>query len=96
MQSKKTSIDVSHIAKLASLPLTKEEEELFSKQLSSTLSYVQQLGEVDTKNVEPTAQVTGLMNVFREDSIVPGLSQEEALKNAPGQHNGFFKVDSIF
>ncbi len=96
MQSKKTTIDVSHIAKLANLPLTKVEEELFSKQLSSTLSYVQQLDEVATKGIEPTAQVTGLVNVFRDDVVTPGLSQEEALKNAPGQYKGFFKVKSIF
>jgi len=96
MQSKKTTLDVSHIAKLACLPLTKVEEKLFSKQLSSTLSYVQQLDEVATEKVEPTAQVTGLMNVFREDAITPGFSQEEALKNAPAQYKGFFKVKSIF
>lgn len=96
MQSKKIIIDVSHVAKLANLPLTKVEKELFSKQLSSTLSYVQQLDEVTTKDIEPTAQVTGLVNVFREDVITPGLSQEEALKNAPGKYKGFFKVKSIF
>lgn len=96
MQSKKTTIDVSHIAKLANLPLTKAEEELFSKQLSSTLSYVQQLDEVATKDIEPTAQVTGLINVFREDVVTPGFSQKEALKNAPEQYKGFFKLKSIF
>lgn len=96
MKSQKTKIDVSHIAKLANLPLTKAEGELFSKQLSSTLSYVQQFDEVETKDIEPTAQVTGLMNVFREDVITPGLSQEEALKNAPEKYKGFFKVKSIF
>jgi len=96
MQSKKTTLNVSHIAKLANLPLTKTEEELFSKQLSSTLSYVQQLDEVATKDIEPIAQVTGLINVFREDNITPGLSQEDALKNAPEQYKGFFKVKSIF
>lgn len=96
MQSKKIIIDVSHIAKLANLPLTKAEEELFSKQLSSTLSYVKQLDKVVTKDIEPTAQVTGLVNVFREDIITPGFTQEEALKNAPVQYKGFFKVKSVF
>ena len=96
MQSKKTTLNVSHIAKLANLPLTTVEEKLFSKQLSSTLSYVQQLDEVATKDIEPIAQVTGLINVFREDNITPGLSQEDALKNAPEQYKGFFKVKSIF
>lgn len=87
---------MSHTAKLANLPLTKAEEVLFSKQLSSVLAYVQKLSEVETKDVEPTAQVTGLINEFREDAITPGLSQEEALKNAPGKYKGFFKVKSIF
>ncbi|KKR02866.1 MAG: Aspartyl/glutamyl-tRNA(Asn/Gln) amidotransferase subunit C [Microgenomates group bacterium GW2011_GWB1_40_9] len=96
MQSKKITIDVSHTAKLANLPLTIAEENLFSNQLSSVLTYVQQLAEVETKDIEPTAQVTGLVNVFREDIITPGLSQEEALKNAPGEYKGFFKVKSIF
>lgn len=96
MQSKKITIEASHVAKLANLPLTKFEEALFSKQLTSTLCYVQQLDEASTKDVEPTAQVTGLTNVFREDIITPGFSQEEALKNAPSQHKGFFKVKSVF
>ncbi len=96
-------IDVSHVAKLANLPLSEEEKKKFEKQLSETLDYVNQLEEIDTKGVEPTSQVTGLENVTREDVVTPSLSQEEVLKNAPstgsGQakstHNGFFKVPAI-
>jgi len=96
MQGKKVIIDVSHVAKLANLPLTQDEAKLFSHQLSSTLSYVQQLDKVATDDVEPTAQVTGLMNEFRDDVITQGFTQGEALKNAPEQHKGYFKVKSIF
>lgn len=96
MKSKKRTLDVSHIVELANLPLTQAEEKLFSKQLPSTLSYVKQLDDVATKNIEPTAQVTGLVNVFRDDSMTPGLTQEEALKNAPAQYKGFFKAKSVF
>ncbi|MBI2036376.1 Asp-tRNA(Asn)/Glu-tRNA(Gln) amidotransferase subunit GatC [Candidatus Microgenomates bacterium] len=96
-------IDVGHAAKLANLPLSEEEKRKFGKQLSSILDYVNKLGEVDTKDVEPTSQVTGLENVTREDVVTPSLPQEEVLKNAPstgsGQakstHNGFFKVPAI-
>jgi aspartyl-tRNA(Asn)/glutamyl-tRNA(Gln) amidotransferase subunit C len=88
-------IDVSKIAKLANLPLTDEEKKKFEKQLSETLDYVKQLEEIDTKNVEPTSQVTGLENVLREDEVRKSLTQEEALKNAKATHKGFFKVKQI-
>jgi len=88
-------IDVSHVAKLANLPLSDEEKKKFEKQLSETLDYVAQLEEIDTKGVEPTSQVTGLENVTREDEVTPSLSQKEALKNAKSTHNGFFKVKAI-
>ena len=89
-------IDVSHVAKLANLPLTEREKEKFEKQLNDILAYIEKLNEVDTKNVEPTSQVTGLENVTREDNAAPSLSQEDILKNAKSQHNGFFKVKAIF
>lgn len=88
-------INLTHVAKLANLPLTDEEKKKFEGQLSETLDYVAQLEEIDTKNVEPTSQVTGLENVFREDIVAPSLSQEEALKNAKSTHNGFFRVKTI-
>lgn len=83
------------MAQLANLPLTDEEKNKLETQLSETLDYVKQLEEIDTKGVEPTSQVTGLENVFREDETAPSLSQEEALKNAKSQYNGFFKVKAI-
>lgn len=89
------AINVSHVAKLANLPLTKEEEKKFEKQLSETLDYVKQLEEIDTKNVDPTSQVTGLENVTREDVITPSLSQDEALSNSQSTYNRVFKVSAI-
>ncbi|MDO8460820.1 MAG: Asp-tRNA(Asn)/Glu-tRNA(Gln) amidotransferase subunit GatC [bacterium] len=89
-------INVSHVAKLANLSLTKEEKEKFEKQLSETLDYVNQLKEIDTNNIEPTSQVTGLENVVRNDEAIPSFSQEEALSNTKNKHNGFFKAKAIF
>lgn len=88
-------IDVEHVAKLANLPLKKDEEKKFEKQLSEILNYVEKLKEVDTKNIETTSQVTGLENVMRDDEAIPSLTQEEALSNAKSQHNGFIKVKAI-
>lgn len=88
-------INVKHIAKLANLPLSENEVEKFEKQLAETLEYIEQLNEIDTKNVEPTSQVTRLENVTREDETIPGLTQAEALSNTSSKHNGFFKVTAI-
>jgi aspartyl-tRNA(Asn)/glutamyl-tRNA(Gln) amidotransferase subunit C len=98
MATKKTltAEEVRKIAKLANLIISADEEQIFTPQLSATLDYVRQLEKVDTKNIEPTAQVTGLENVFREDEVQPSQSQEEALANAPQTHNGYILVKAIF
>ncbi len=88
-------INVKHVAKLANLPLKKDEENKFEKQLSEILTYVEKLKEVDTKNVETTSRVTGLENVTREDKSTPSLTQDKALSGAKSQHNGLFKVPAI-
>lgn len=88
--------DVKHIAKLAHLKLTDQEMTKFQKQLASILDFVSALSAVDTKDVIPTSQVTGLENVFREDEVKKSLSQSEALVNAKRKHNGYFAVDAIF
>ena len=64
-----TDDTVRHIAKLARLKLSDEEVKKFTKELTSILEYIDVLNELDTENVEPTAQVTGLSNVFREDEV---------------------------
>lgn len=88
-------LNIKHIAKLANLPITEQEEKPLEEQLIETLDYVAMLGEVDTKNVEPTAHVTGLENITREDKAQPSLTQEQALSNTKKQYKGFIKVDAI-
>lgn len=88
-------INVKHVAKLANLPLSSEEEKKFGGQLDETLKYIESLNEIDTSEVEPTDQVTGLENVLREDKVRPSLSQENALSNAKSKHNGMFKVKAV-
>lgn len=88
-------IDVTHVAKLANLPLTDTEKKKFEKQLSSILEYIEKLNEVNTNGIEPTSQVTGLENVTREDNATDSFSQEEALSNTSAKHNNLFKVPAI-
>lgn len=93
---KLTKDQVEHVAKLANLPLTDEELEKYSEQLSEVLNYIDILDKADTKDVEPTFNVTGLENILSKDYVSESLTQEEALKNAPNKKNGFFVTKGIF
>jgi len=95
MKLKREQID--HIAKLARLELTEAELKKYGSQLSAVLNYVDQLKEVDTTDVEPTAQITGLENALREDEK-EGWSEretEEALRQAPELESGQIKVKRV-
>lgn len=89
--------DIKHIAKLANIKLSEEEIKKFTPQLSKIIDYVSELSEVDTKDVEPTSQTTGLTNVTRSDLVNAGniLTQGEALSGTEETHNGYFKVGAI-
>ena len=86
---------VEHVAKLARLEVSEDEKAMFARQLSAILTYMDQLKEVDTAGVEPTATVLPTDNVFREDVVRPSLSHEQALANAPDQVEGFIRVPKI-
>lgn len=89
-------IDIKKIAQLSNLTLSETEEKKLGGQLDEIVDYIEQLNELDTKDIEPTAQVTGLTNSLREDSDSrPSLSQEDAIKNSKTTHNGMFRVDQI-
>ena len=77
--------EIGHIANLARLELSEAELKTYGSQLSDILSYIDQLQEVDTSDVLPTAQVTGLENVMRADEIEDWdeSEREAALNQAP-------------
>jgi len=75
--------EVDKIAKLANLKLSPEEEKQLSQMLSETLDYIAILDELDLSNVKETLQVTGLINVYREQNFPKtGLDSFDALRNA--------------
>ena len=90
-----TPEEVQHIAELAKLALTEEEIERYASDLSAILDYAQQLQEVDTDHIHPTASVLPLRNVMRPDEARPGLAPDDALSNAPAQQDGYFKVNAV-
>jgi aspartyl-tRNA(Asn)/glutamyl-tRNA(Gln) amidotransferase subunit C len=90
-----TRDEVRHVAMLARLGLEPGEEDYYADQLSGILSHIDRLREVDTDRIAPTAQVVPVQNRLREDRAEPGLSQEEALANAPEARDGYFVVKAI-
>jgi len=89
--------EVVYIANLSRIGLLPEEIEKLAGEISDILSYVNQLEEVDTDNIEITTQVTGLVNVSFEDKVLEEkISREDLLKNAPDVFEGFIKVKPVF
>jgi len=90
--------EIEHIALLARLGLTDEEKKKYASQLSSILDYVEQLKEVDTDGVEPTAQVTGLENVMRQDEMekLDKETMKKLIELAPDKEDNLIKTKSVF
>jgi aspartyl-tRNA(Asn)/glutamyl-tRNA(Gln) amidotransferase subunit C len=88
---------VHHIAQLANIPVSSDEETKLATQFEETIEVVAHLSELDTTNVEPTSQVTGLENVWREDIVDAKrmFTQDQALANAQKKDNGYFVVSQI-
>lgn len=97
--SEKKKIDIEtvrHIAALAHVKLTREEEEKYSAQLGDILLYMEKLNQLDTENVPGTYHPIDISNVFRDDADTgQSISREDALRNAPVSGRDFFKVPKI-
>lgn len=86
---------VRHIATLSRLTLTDAEVGRYASDLSAILAYVDQLSELDTDAVEPTAHVLPVHNVLRADEVRPSPGPDAVLKNAPERHDTFFRVPKV-
>jgi aspartyl-tRNA(Asn)/glutamyl-tRNA(Gln) amidotransferase subunit C len=80
---------------LARIGLEPGDEDFYAEQLSGILAHIDRLQQVDTDDIPPTAQVVEIVNQLRDDEPRPGLTQEDALGNAPAAQDGFFRVPSI-
>ncbi|RSM40913.1 Asp-tRNA(Asn)/Glu-tRNA(Gln) amidotransferase subunit GatC [Amycolatopsis balhimycina DSM 5908] len=87
--------EVAHLAKLARLAVTDDEIDVFAGQLDQILDSVAKVSEVAADEVPPTSHAVPLTNVFRQDVVVPGLSQRQALAGAPAAEDGRFRVPRI-
>ena len=88
-------MDIDHVAKLARLKLTDAEKEKFSNQMGTIIKYIEKLSELNTDNVEPTAHVLGLNNVFREDVATKPLTDQAPINDSPVHRKGHYEVPKI-
>ena len=87
--------EVRHIAQLARVGMTDADVERLQTQLSQILEHFEQLKQLDTEGVPPSAYAVPLHSVMRDDIAAPSLTQDEILANAPQQEEGSFRVRAI-
>ncbi len=90
-----TLADVEHVAKLARLELSPEEKKDYSEQLSRIIEHFNALAAVDTEGVEPMCHALPIVNVMRDDVVIPPPGAATLLQSAPEAENGFFRVPKI-
>ena len=87
--------DVRKVAKLARLDLPEEKIATYTHQLERILDYVDHLQSVDTEGVPPTTRAVEVVNVTRDDVVVPTAVREQLLDEAPQREGDFFRVPKI-
>lgn len=86
---------VRKIARLARIKVKDDELDHLAGELGQILSFVEQLGEVDTGSVEPMSSVVDVRLPMREDVVSDGGDAEKVLRNAPAGAHGFFAVPKV-
>ena len=91
-----TNDDVRHLAQLSSFQMSDAEVESLRADIEKIINYINQLDELDTDGVEPTYQVTGLQNVWRDDEIIDSsVSRRQLLALAAEQSDNCVKVPKV-
>jgi aspartyl-tRNA(Asn)/glutamyl-tRNA(Gln) amidotransferase subunit C len=86
---------VRRIARLARIKITDEEAKSLESELSQILNWVEQLGEVDTSNVEPMTRVVAQKLKKREDRVTDGGIADDIVRNAPMVDDHYFVVPKV-
>ncbi|HOC03215.1 MAG TPA: Asp-tRNA(Asn)/Glu-tRNA(Gln) amidotransferase subunit GatC [bacterium] len=86
---------VNYLAKLARIRIDETQMDSIVSDLATIISYVSQLNQINTEDVQPAKHVLPFHNISRKDNIKPSLPLEDVLKNAPEKTGNFFKVPKI-
>jgi len=87
--------EVEKVALLGRLLLSDDELDTMTRQMDQILGYMDLLAEVDTEQVEPMAHALDVTNVFRDDRVLPSLSRQQALANAPHPDDECYLVPAV-
>ena len=88
--------EFAKLTQLCRIACTEEERQVLQQKISSIISYVAQLQEVETTNVTPCYQVnTAALHLMREDTEGPLLSREDFLSISPSHIGGMIKVPPV-
>jgi aspartyl-tRNA(Asn)/glutamyl-tRNA(Gln) amidotransferase subunit C len=86
---------IDNLSNLARLEFNAEEKEEIKKDLRRMIEFVEKLGELDTRGVEPLLHMSPVINVLREDELKGSVSQQQALANAPATDGNYFMVPKV-
>lgn len=87
--------DVKKVASLARIAISDADAERLAPELNNILSWIEQLGEVDTSAVEPMTAVIANKLRLRDDVVTDGNQRDAILANAPQGEHGFFTVPKV-
>jgi aspartyl-tRNA(Asn)/glutamyl-tRNA(Gln) amidotransferase subunit C len=94
--SSRISIDsVRHVAKLAALALSPEDEVRMQGAMDAILGHMEELNEIDVSNVPPTFHSVSVVSALRPDIVAESLPRAELLRAAPAQEAGGFAVPKV-
>ena len=74
---------VRKVARLARIAEPDDRIEQLAKELNGIMAWIEQLGEVDTDEVEPMASAVQTPLPMRDDVVTEGGDPEKVLSNAP-------------
>lgn len=86
---------VRNIARLARIEMTEDQIERAVPQIDGIVRWVEQLGEVNTNNIEPLASVVDIPLRLREDVVNDGQCADKILANAPEDTQGYIVVPKV-
>jgi aspartyl-tRNA(Asn)/glutamyl-tRNA(Gln) amidotransferase subunit C len=92
------TIDAATVRKVAKLARIAEPEarlDALAHELNGIMRWIEQLAEVDTKDVEPMTSAVHQALPMRDDVVTDGGRPDEVLSNAPRADRGFFVVPKV-
>ena len=87
--------DIEKLSELVKISVSEDEKSKLAGMLSQTAEYMDMLNELDTSQVEPTYQVTGLLNVYQTDDLNKTLNRSDVLKNSKLSKDGMIQTSAV-